>query len=332
VNLLVLGGTRFLGRHFVAAALARGHEVTLFNRGRTNPELFPEASRIVGDRAGDLHELEGRAWDAVVDINGYFPEVVAASVKALRDRAGSYCFVSTIAVYADHTRPGLTEDSPLHRPLWSTAPKDRAAEDAYGRLKSACEAVVLETWGDKALVVRPGLIVGPCDMTGRFTYWVTRAARGGNILAPGKPSSPVQIIDVRDLAGWMIQSIERQASGVFQATGPAAPLDLGGVLDVAAAILGGESRLTWVDEDFLLERGVVPFTELPLWVSGPIAGGFFRVDCAKAIAAGLSFRALSATIADTLGSVAPQLSPIAGQMTPEREAALLAEWHGHAAS
>jgi 2'-hydroxyisoflavone reductase len=331
VNLLVLGGTQFLGRHVVAGALARGHEVTLFNRGRTNPDLFPGAPRIVGDRTGDLHELKGRDWDAVVDINGYFPEVVGASAKALLARAASYCFVSTISVYADHTQPGLTEQAPIHRPLWSTAPEERAAEHAYGRLKSACEAVVLETWGDKALVVRPGLIVGPCDHTGRFTYWVTRAARGGDILAPGKPSAPVQVIDARDLADWMIRSIERGLAGVYQATGPAAPLDFGGVLATASAALGVEGRVSWVDEGFLLERGVAPFTELPLWVSGPEAGGFFRVDCTKAIAAGLRFRPLSETIVDTLDAVAPQLAPISGQLTPEREASLLAAWREQAA-
>ena len=219
MRLLVLGGTKFLGRSFVEAALAGDHEVTLFNRGETNPGLFPEAEHLRGDRASDLGALEGRAWDAVVDPSGYVPAVVAASAQLLRE-AQLYLFVSSISVYADYREPRV-EGDPLET-LAPDHPADRLLEDYanYGALKTLCEREVEHVFGDRALIVRPGLIVGPHDPTDRFTYWPRRAERGGPVLAPAPPDQPLQMVDVRDLAGWMLRLVESGRTGVFNATSP----------------------------------------------------------------------------------------------------------------
>jgi len=296
MRLLVLGGTKFLGRHAVEAALADGHEVTIFTRGRTNAELFPEAEHLTGDRDGGLDALAGRTWDGVVDTSGYVPRVVRQSVELLRGSVDRYVFVSSISAYADPSLP-LEESSPL------AALEDPFSEDVeadYGALKAACEHVVEELLGDRGASVRAGLIVGPHDPTDRFTYWPRRLAEGGDVLAPGDPAAPVQLVDARDLGAWLVQLAERGPGGALNATGPAAPLTLGELLEEANRAIGAGARLVWIDDARLLDAGVGPWMELPLWLPGDEYAGMLRADNRRAVEAGLRFRSVAQTALDTL--------------------------------
>lgn len=327
MKLLVIGGTRFLGRAFVQAAIERGHALTLFNRGRTSPGLFPGVERVAGDRDGGLGALAGRTWDAVLDPSGYFPRVVGASAAALAGRTGFYAFVSSISAYASPMVAGADESAPLAT-LADPAVEEITGE-TYGGLKAACEREVASVFGERSLVVRPGLIVGPHDSTDRFPYWPRRLARGGEVLAPGDPAQPVQVIDARDLAAWMLAMIERGAGGTYNATGPAEPMTFGDVIERARLALEAVATVTWVEGAFLLERGVQPWTELPLWVP-PEDAGLDEVSIQRAIAAGLTFRPLAETVRDTLAwdlarpDEAREGSPA---LRPEREIELLREWH-----
>jgi 2'-hydroxyisoflavone reductase len=310
LRILVLGGTVFLGRAVAGAALARGHELTLFNRGETNPELFPEAERVHGDRRGDLAALADRTWDAVIDPSGYVPAVVRRSAEVLRD-CGRYLFVSSVSVYADFsTAP--TESSPLAE--LGDLPADEVLPDSsnYGALKTLCEAEVGHVFGGRALNVRPGLIAGPHDPTGRFTYWARRLGRGGEVLAPGPPGRRVQFVDVRDLAGWMLDAVERGLAGTFNATNEG----------VAWGELLAGADATWVPDEFLLEHGVGEWMELPLWIASPEFAGMHGTDVSRAVAAGLRFRPVADTLA---GAAAAPTVPGVG-LEPEREAELLAAW------
>lgn len=282
MKLLILGGTQFVGRATAEAALARGHELTLFHRGRTNPDLFAEAEHVHGDRERDLSVLGERMFDVVVDTSGYDPHAVRTSVEAL---AGArYVFVSTISVYDDFSR-GPDESSPVF-----------TAGDGYGELKAACER---ELPGE-ALVVRPGLIVGPHDPTYRFTYWVDRLARGGDVVAPEPRGSHVQLIDVRDLADWIVRSIEEKLRGTFNAVGPHEPLSMEELLEGIRVAAGGDARLHWLDADLLQERGLEPWSTLPLWLPDPAWSGHSEVANARAVSKGLTFRPLEETVRDTL--------------------------------
>jgi 2'-hydroxyisoflavone reductase len=296
VKLLVLGGTVFLGRHVVEAALEDGHEVTIFTRGRTNPELYPEVEHLRGHRDGELGALHGRAFDAVVDPSGFVPRVVRQSGDLLADAVERYVFISTISVYADPSRP-LRDDSPLAE---LTDPHDEDVATHYGALKAACEAVLDERYGARATSVRAGLIAGPFDPTNRFTYWCTRLARGGDVLAPGDPDRPVQFIDARDLAEWVVRLAERGHGGSLNATGPEAPLTMADALTRIATGVGGEGRLVWIDDRTLLDAGVEEWTELPLWIADPAFAGMLRADVSRALAAGLHLRPAEQTAADTL--------------------------------
>ena len=311
MRLLVLGGTAFLGRALVETALARGHELTLFTRGKTNPELFPEAERLRGDRSADLSALEGRSFDAILDTSGYVPAAVRASAELLRG-CGQYVFVSSVSVYADMST-GPTVESAVAE--LGDASADELASDYsnYGALKALCERAVWGVFGERALIVRPGLIVGPHDPTGRFTYWAHRLERGGEILAPGPPERIVQFIDVRDLAAWMVDCVERRVTGVFNATHAGVPLG-----DVLAG-----AEVTWVSDEFLSENGVGEWMGLPLWIADPAWVGMHRADVGRALAAGLRFRPVPETIAGAAG--APAADGVG--LTPEREAELLAAWH-----
>ncbi len=276
MRLLVLGGTKFLGRHVVALAREQGHEVTLFTRGKTNPGLFPEAEHLPGDRDGDLAALAGREWDAVVDTSGYVPRVVRQSAELLRDAVGRYVFISSVSVYADQSR-GPDEAS-------ATAQlEDPASEDVeadYGALKAACERVLDEVQASRAAHVRAGLIVGPHDPTERFTYWARRLAEGGDVLAPGKADAPVQFIDARDLAGFVLRLAAGDLSGPVNATGPAERLTMGEALPRMADAVGAGCRLRWIDSKTLLDEGVDPWMELPLWLGGdPDSPGCWRRTC-----------------------------------------------------
>jgi 2'-hydroxyisoflavone reductase len=327
MRLLVLGGTVFLGRHIVAAATERGHELTLFNRGQSDPRPVDGVEQIHGDRAHDLGRLAGRRWDAVFDTSGFLPRAVRASADLLAGAVDRYTFVSSISAYGALPRPGLDEDAPLAPP----PPPD--ADDVlryYSELKAACEAEVQSAMPGRTLVVRPGLIVGPHDPTDRFTYWVRRLAEGGRVLVPDAPDQPVQWIDARDLADWMVRMAEDGATGVFNATGPAEPLTFGSMLERIRGATGGAAELVAVEEERLTEDGVEPWQELPLWLDlprQPDDRGMLAVAIGRALAAGLTFRSLEQTVADTLAWAGDRDGGAAG-LPREREAELLARLAG----
>lgn len=290
MKILIIGGTKFLGRGVVDAA--REHELTLVNRGQTNPELYPDVEQIHLDLSGDLGALAGRSWDAVVDMDPtQLPRQTRRRAEAID--AGHYVFVSTISVYSDTSQP-IDESSPVFDPP-DPEPETFDAE-LYGALKVGSERAVLDVHGDRAAIARAGLIVGPHDPTDRFTYWPRRLADGGPVLAPGDPSQPVQIIDARDLGAFLVRLAEDRTSGVFNATGPAQLLTLG---DTLTRIAPG-AELVWVDDATLLDAGVGPWMELPLWLPGEEHAGILRADISRALAAGIEFRPLEETARDTL--------------------------------
>ena len=319
MRLLLVGGPRFLGRAVTDAALAAGHEVTFFNRGKTNPELYPDVERLVGDRSGELDALRGRSWDAVVDTCGYLPETVRASASALAD-SGTYCFVSSISVYRDFTEVN-DEESPVAE--LGDLSAEEVTEESYGPLKALCEDAARDVFGARALVVRPGLIVGPFDPTGRFTYWPHRIARGGEVLAPAPPESPTQVIDVRDLGAWIVELCAQGASGTYNATHPGVSWQE--LLDTCRDVTASDAEITWVSPDFLVEHDVGEWMELPLWLVDPALECADRVDVSRALGAGLTFRPLAETVRGTLDHA--ETTDAAG-LRPEREAELLAAWHG----
>ena len=319
MKLLLLGGPRFLGRAIADAALERGHELTFFNRGTTNPDLYPEVERIVGDRSGDLTALSGRMWNAVIDTSGYLPSEVHASAEALAS-CGLYCFVSSISVYADFSKSN-DEDSPLAE--LGDLPDNEVTNESYGALKALCEEAAREVFRERALVVRPGLIVGPHDPTGRFTYWPHRMARGGEVVAPAPPDRRTQVIDVRDLGEWIVKLCERGSPGTFNATHPG--LMWSELLDSCRAVSGSDADVTWVPDEFLLEHEVGQWMELPLWLADPEMAAADDVDVRKALDAGLTFRSLDETVR---GALEQARTTDAAGLAPEREAELLAAWHG----
>lgn len=313
-----------MGRAVIDAALDRGHHVTLFNRGTTGAGLYPEVERITGDRDGGLDGLRGGAWDAVVDTSGYLPRVVGAGADLLRDAVGHYVFVSTISVYASFAEP-VDEEAPL------AALSEPGSEDVgsdYGALKALCEQAVESAFPGRATHARAGLIVGPHDPTGRFTYWPHRVARGGDVLAPGPAWRPVQLVDVRDLAAWLVTAAEERPAGPFNATGPAT---MGSVIDASRRVAGSSARAVEVDDAFLSEQGVGEWIELPLWIDTRKTDWrhFMGVDTSRATEAGLVLRPLDDTVAATL----EQAAPVDGVgLTPERERELLAAWWARAAA
>jgi 2'-hydroxyisoflavone reductase len=318
MKVLILGGTRFLGRAIVDAALGRGDTVTMFNRGRTNPGLYPGLETITGDRAGDLAALAGRRWDVVVDVAAYDPEVVRRSAQALAGATERYVFVSTVSVYADHGVRQVEDAAVIG--LRDGLP----AGDLYGARKAAAERIASGTFGDRCLIARPGLIVGPHDPTDRFAYWPRRIARGGRVLAPGDPADPVQFIDVRDLAGWIADAYRRGLGGVFNVTGE--PMPFGVLLERCVTATGSDAELAWVPGDRLLAAGVDPWMGVPLWIGAPGWEGANDVDVSRALAAGLSFRPLTDTIRDTLSWDLARGGPAPGDegLRAEEEQRLLA--------
>jgi 2'-hydroxyisoflavone reductase len=319
LRLLLIGGPKFVGFALIEAALARGHEVTTFNRGQTNPALFPQLEKLHGDRDGGLSPLEGRTWDAVLDTSGYVPRHVRDSARLLAGAADRYLFVSSISYYADYREP-RSETDPAE-PL-DDKPDDRLLTDYsnYGALKALCEQEAERAFGDRAILVRPGLIVGPNDPTDRFTYWPHRAGRGGPMLAP--PDQPVQMIDVRDLAGWMIRLVEDGASGPYNATSPPRALTFDSMLEAC-----GAADVVQVTDEFLDEHGVEGWSDLPCWISPGAAdfAAFQLVPVDRAVAAGLTFRPLAETAHDV-----PEWTGKAG-LTAERESELLEAWENRAA-
>ena len=311
MKLLIIGGTRFIGRHLVTAALARDHEVTLFNRGNYSAE--PAVETIHGDRHNDsdLAKLRGRRWDVAVDTCGHLPRSVRAAAEMLSGSVDRYIFISSQNAYASVSVPGVDETFP--RATLTTEQLDQAnAIDTsgqpsygalYGGLKALSEQAAEEVMPDRVLLIRPGLIVGPYDYTDRFTYWVARVARGGEVLAPGRPERFVQFIDARDLCEWIVSMVEQKATGIYNANCAPEKLTMQSVLEACKVVSNSDATFTWASEDFLLQENVSAWSDMPLWLpeeAAPHLKGFMFINCDKAIASGLRFRPLSETIRDTL--------------------------------
>lgn len=354
MDILVLGGTGFLGPHFVEAARANGHRLTLFNRGKSNPtrftgEEFKDIEQLKGDRKSDLAALQGkRRWDAVLDTSAYFPADVTRPAELLAPRVGQYVIISSISVYADNGTPGADEGAAVATLAGAESATAISGEN-YGPLKALCEQAAEKALPGRTTVVRPGLIVGPGDPTDRFTYWPARAARGGEILAPGTPQDPLQVIDVRDLARFILLTIENRQRGVFNADAAPGAMNMGALLS-ACQKAGTDandiqcvrapcpqppeasSTVTWVPAEFLEAQKVSPWQDMPAWIppTGEYAGFGLR-STARAQAAGLRYRPLQSTVDDTLQwwlTLPPErrAAPKAG-LTPEREAQVLLAWH-----
>jgi len=299
MRVLVIGGTVFVGRHIVDAALAAGHEVTRFHRGKTDATPSSPVETIHGDRDGGLHALSGRTWDIVIDTCGYVPRLVRASAEFLKDSVSRYVFVSTVSVYAGFETIGLQEYAPLGE---IEGPSTEVVDaKTYGPLKAHCERAVGDVFGDRCLIVRPGIIVGPHDPTDRFTYWIVRIAEGGHMLGPGKPEAPIQFIDARDLAAWTISMIERDAHGVYHTVGPNEPTTWGSLLFTCCEVAQKRLSVHWLPDGFLLEQGVSGWKDLPLWLP-PAEGkqGLFQIDGSRAREAGLITRSTADVVRDTL--------------------------------
>ena len=333
-SILVLGGTGFLGPHVVTAALARGHTVTLFNRGKTHTELFPDVEKLRGDRDGHLEALAHRTWDAVVDPSGYVPRIVKASAEFLAPSVGHYVFISTISVYDKLDVVDPDESLPV-----ATIP-DPTSEDVkahYGALKALCEQAAEAAMPGRVTSIRPGLIIGPGDPSGRFTHWPTRLGKGGEVLAPGDGQTPVQYVDGRDLGAWIVRVIEDRTVGTMNALGPEWRVTMKQVLDECNRALGGKAQLTWVDADFLENQGVEPWREMPMWIPnrGEYAG-FGTLRNTRAVQAGQTFRPIGDTAKDTLAwldtlPADERARARSSGIQPDKEARVLAAWKARAA-
>lgn len=330
LRILVLGGTGFLGPKVVERALARGHTLTLFNRGRTNPGLFPDLEQLRGDRKRDLTALEGRSWDAVIDTSAYLPGDVTPVATLLAPRVKHYQIISSISVYKDFAVPGMDETYPVATLADPTV--TAVTGETYGGLKALCERAAERALPGRTLVIRPGLIVGPGDPTDRFTYWPVRVSRGGDVLAPNTAGDFVQVIDVRDLAAFMVLTLEQRTVGVFNADAPAGSLTMGRLLDTCRDVSRSDARLVWVPTAFLAEQEVKPWSDLPVWL--PAQGeeaGQGQIATTRAQQAGLTYRPLSETVADTLAwhrtwPAARREAPLKAGLSPAREADVIRAW------
>src|SRR5688572_2518496 len=327
-RILILGGTGFLGPKVVESALAGGHTVTLFNRGKTHPELFPELEKLRGDRDDDLDALRGREWDAVVDTSGYVPRHVRGPAELLADHVRHYVFISTCSVYPDLGALPIDEASRVGELEDPTV--ERIDGGTYGPLKVLCERAAEAALPGRTLIIRPGLIVGDGDTSDRFGYWPLRTAEGGEVLCPGKPEWTTQFTDVRDLGAFVVRGIERGYVGTFNVDGPQEPVEWLELLEACNAAGGGASRLVWADPEWLLEQGVRPARDLPLWEPPPEGEDEVpAVSSAKALAHGMRFRPVPETVASSLAwelSRLPREAPPRFGLTREREAELLAAW------
>jgi len=300
MKVLILGGKKFLGIALVEALLQAGHTPTLFNRGLTNPDLFPKITNLIGNRDGDLSALKRRKWDAVIDTSGNLPRITRKSAQALSGKCNCYVFISTVSVYRDFRTLDMDETFPLAH-LENPDDEDQTGQ-AYGALKALCEYEIQQAFDGKVLVIRPGLIVGPNDPTDRFSYWPWRVSLGGQVLVPSPPSANLQFIDVRDLAEFIVNSIEAEAEGVYNVTGPRRPATFGSLLVSCREASLSDAKFVWADEVFLLKEGVMPWKDLPLWVpsTDPAYSGFYNININKALKDGLNFRPLSQTVYETL--------------------------------
>jgi 2'-hydroxyisoflavone reductase len=310
-----------VGRHITDAAIERGHEVTLFNRGLTNPDLYPQLERLVGDRDGDLRSLHDRRWDAVIDVNGYLPHQAQGTATLLSDAVAHYTFISTMSVYASFESHGQNENSPLAE--IGDRPTDTVMPETYGALKVLCEGAVMGSFPDRALILRPGYVVGPHDPSDRFTSWVRRVSQGGDMLAPGSADSPIQLIDARDLAAFSLDQVENGTTGVYNTTGPAHALTWGNFFDRCIQVSDALVEITWVDEGFIIENELTA-SDVPMWAPGESAG-VMTMNINRASAQGLTFRPLIETIGDTLAWDREHGTPQAG-LSSELEKQLLRDW------
>ena len=335
LRILILGGTGFTGPYQVRYALSRGHKVTTFNRGKTHPgELPKEVEQLIGDRNGQLDALKGRKWDVAIDNPTTLPVWVRDAAQILKGNVERYVFISTISVYAD-TSKGVDETAPLATydgpdPYKETLQAMKASGyKTYGPLKALSEKEAEKWFPGETLIIRPGLIVGPRDETDRFTYWPVRIDRGGEVLAPGAPADPVQFIDARDLAEWTIRMVENRETGVYNATGPEKPLEIGNMLAGIKDALHSDSKFTWLPADFLQQQKVEAWSDMPVWAGDEL--GLARTNISRALAKGLTFHPLAETARDTLAwfKSLPQdrQSKLRAGLTPEREAEVLAQWH-----
>lgn len=333
MDILIIGGTRFLGRHLVEAAARNGHKVTLFNRGQSNPRLFPDIETITGDRGveNDLQHLHGRRWDVVIDTCGYIPRHVRRMAETLKGSVNHYIFISSISVYPGLPRPDIDESEPVGTLDDETV--EEITGETYGPLKALCEGALDAVMPGKGLHVRSGLIVGPHDPTDRFTYWPARIERGGRMAAPDFPDCPVQIIDGRDLSEWIIRMAEAHTTGVFNVTGPEVPFTLSHLFDTCREVLAADVDVDWVDEQFLLDQDVAPWMGMPLWIPSfdEDSAGFSCVSIEKALAQGLTFRSLGETIRDTVDWVheRPDDWQMKAGISAEKEAEVLQAWDEH---
>ncbi len=339
MRLLILGGTGFTGPYQVRYAVARGHKVTVFNRGKTHHGELPEGvEQLVGDRAGQLDALKGRQWDVVIDNPTMLPAWVRDAAQILKGNVERYVFISTISVYADNSKPDMDETGALAKydgadPMKETRDSVIASGfKLYGPLKALSEQETEKWFPKQSLIIRPGLIVGPGDESDRFTYWPVRVDRGGEVLAPGEPSDPVQFIDARDLAEWTIRMAENRETGTYNATGPDKQLGIGDMLGTMKTALDSKATFTWVPADFLEQQKVSPWSDMPVWI--PPHGeeaGIGRTNIKRALAKGLTFRPLTDTTRDTLKwfkSLPPERqAQMHAGLPPQREAEVLAAWH-----
>jgi 2'-hydroxyisoflavone reductase len=335
LRILILGGTGFIGPYQVRYAVSRGHKVTVFNRGRRQAELPDSVEHLFGDRNDNLQSLKGREWDVVIDNPTTLPKWVRNCASLLKGSAGQYVFISTISVYADVSRPGMDESSGLLKYEGADAMAEKeVTPELYGPLKALSEREAEKWFTGKTTIIRPGLIVGPGDTSDRFTYWPVRIDRGGEVLAPGTPSDPVQFIDARDLGEWSIRVVEQGTLGIYNATGPRSPLSISEMLYGIRAITSGSNEIsfTWANAGFLRDQNVRPWIDMPVWVSdSPEDAGFSRISNARAISQGLTFRPLAETARDTLAwfktmPVERRSKMLAG-LREDREKAVLAAWH-----
>jgi 2'-hydroxyisoflavone reductase len=338
LQILILGGTGFTGPFQIQYALGRGHKITTFNRGKTHPgELPKEVEQLIGDRNGKLDALKGRKWDVVIDNPTSVPVWVRDAAQVLKGNVDRYVFISTISVYEPTKNAGITEDAPLQKYTGPDAMKETresliASKFAlYGPLKALSEAEAEKWFPNKALIIRPGLIVGPRDETDRFTYWPVRIDRGGEVLAPGDPMDPVQFIDARDLAEWTIRMVENRATGVYNGVGPAKKLGIGGMLESIKTAENAKANFTWVKADFLEAQKISPWADMPVWLPASSEdAGLAQVSNQRAIDKGLTFRPMGDTARDTLAwfksQPADRQAKLRAGITPEKETEVLAEW------
>jgi nucleoside-diphosphate-sugar epimerase len=339
LKILVLGGTKFIGVHIVERALAHGHTVTLFNRGKTNTDLFPQLEHLKGDRDAQLDALKGGHWDAVVDDSGYVPRHVKLSAELLAPNIKQYVFISSISVYASFAQPN-SEDSPLGKIADETT--EKVDGGAYGPLKALCEKAAETAMPGRVTVVRPGLIVGPWDPTDRFTYWPARAARGGDMLCPGTPKDRIQFIDSRDLAAFVIGLVEKSAVGIFNATSPPGKFNMGELVQASVSAANTQAKPTppphpiWVSADFLDKEKVAPWSDMPVWIPGKgDFAAFADANVTKALAAGMTIRPVQSTVDDTLAwhlkRPEAERTKLQAGLTPQREQELLKAWAAQSA-